>query len=257
MESVKTSASATSKNASRAGKLLPTSGGSHCDLGWKVGGIGFMPTKGKTANAPLFGPVSRKTLLVRAIKNRLRYGRHAPKPNEVIWVPISKNLCAFKGSDGNRRTTGQVLQGHWPWPVVNVLQIPKIAACLAHWEKGVSWEESGIIELMRQTAEKRGRADSCRTLAEIRSRYELLDSIYDQVKRTGRLDPPLANHWNSRCLLDGILFHIDGEGSPIFGEGGCHRLAMALSLGHEFVPAVLGLVHPNAIGSLKIYRRLP
>ena len=48
--------------------------------------------------------------------------------------------------------------------------------------------------------------------------------------------------------------HIDRQGKPIFGLGGNHRLAIALTVGLRSFPAQLGVIHPNALPKLDIYR---
>jgi hypothetical protein len=193
---------------------------------------------------------------MRALSNRLKYGKDCPKPNEIIWVPVSRNLQAFKGLNGNRRLTGEVRGGDWHWEIISALQIPKVAECLQHWENGVPWEETGILDHLLAKIERQKQVDNCRTIWELKARYEQLDTIFSEVKRRGRLDPPNLRHWSCASLVDGILFHIDKTGAPIFGAGGCHRLAMAIALGHSVAPAIVGVVHPAGIGHLARYRRL-
>lgn len=95
----------------------------------------------------------------------------------------------------------------------SIYELDKIKYCLQHFVDGVSWH---LLPVEKAQPE----------------RYELLDRIYAEAKSTGKFQ---------RCE-NNILVHLR-NGEPFFGEGGYHRLAIALILGLKSVPADVGLIY--------------
>ena len=100
---------------------------------------------------------------------------------------------------------------------------------------------------------EKGVHDNCKTLSDVKERYARLDKIFEQVKEEGQLRPA-GLPYSKEHLTNGIIVHFDGEGTPLFGLGGCHRLAMAVVLDLPRVPVLMGMVHPRGAHKIETYR---
>ncbi len=192
------------------------------------------------------------------VANLLRYGTLAPRVSERIWIdPLA---CAGALADGvELGRSGRVVGGDWDLAPLPLVDVPHIRMCLAHWRDGVPWERTGAYEeLLRAIEEDGGSHGGCSTLADVVRRYERLDELLEEVRGAGGLAPRSeigGPHWRER---GGILMHVGRGGVPIFnGWGGCHRLAIALHLKLDLVPAQLGMVHPAGIDALPALRTPP
>ncbi|KPQ01931.1 hypothetical protein [Marinobacter sp. HL-58] len=185
-------------------------------------------------------------------KNRKQYGDMAPKFAELLWVPTDSIDYSVKV--GSSKDSARVVQD---WPdqlVVPVRELPSIKACLAHWQDGVAWEETGIFQQMLKKIDEKGKVDRLRNLDDIKSRYQSVDELYRQVALSRRLSPRSELIPGNFREEGGILIHIGPSGTPFFGKKGHHRLAIALALKLEYVPVQLGVVHISAIKSLEAFR---
>lgn len=187
--------------------------------------------------------------------NRYKFGDNAPKYCERIWVSLNKDLITI-GKGPHYR--GKVID-QWPPDLVDnvntkISEIEPIKSCLLHWEKGVEWKDKILIERMVGLIEKRGEVDGCKSKDDIMRRYEKLDIIYNNIKREKRIKTRKELFKYNFREYGGINFHIGPNGKPYFGQIGQHRVAIALALGIEKIPAELGGVHINGIEMLKLYR---
>ncbi len=132
--------------------------------------------------------------------------------------------------------------------------LPKFAYCMRHWQDGLSWEESGAYDHIENLMESQNSVDGCRTRSDIIKRFEMLDAIFEAVRKAGELTA--AGKLPNAIFREygGVLVHIDRNGAPLFGLGGFHRLAIAKILKFPSFPAQIGLVHPDAIDMLEKYR---
>ena len=189
------------------------------------------------------------------VSNRWKYGWHAPVYSERLWVCTSevKRASSLKF---RRLHSGQVKAFAGPSKDKSVFDVPKIAMCLSHWQDGVPWDETGIIDYMLEkiARSKYGIVDGVRNYDEVVGRYDELDRVFDTVVREGRLRTRKELSRKAVREEGGIIIHIDASGEPIFGHGGHHRLAIAISAGLERFPALVGMVHPEALGHLPRYR---
>lgn len=181
--------------------------------------------------------------------NRLRHGRQAPRFAERLWVDPRRVKHVIGGPAGSH--SGRVVSGNWDTAAAPIWSMPKYAACVEHWTRGVPWERTGIYDLMLRLINEKGQVDGCRTLADVIARYERLDGIFDQVQADGRMRTfeEITGRRRGRYGREdhGILIHVDRSGSPVHGRGGTHRLAIATVLGLPTVPARVGLIHPSAL----------
>jgi hypothetical protein len=188
----------------------------------------------------------------RDLFNVVRYGRDAPKTDELLWVDpaaITRTLHAFRARSAKVVTA-------WPptevWPLADHVHVQ---FAMAHWRDGQPWEATGVYEYMQERIERRGRQDGCRTMDDVVRRYAHLDEVFETVARERRL--------RTRAELDpaahredgGIFVHIAPDGEPIIGESGKHRLTIAQLLELPIIPVRVGLVHRDAIRLLPAMRR--
>jgi hypothetical protein len=199
-------------------------------------------------------PVRRARDRGRWLANVIRFGRAAPRPNERVWVDPSKVRYALGGLPVR---SGRVVD---EWPPVDPVPFEEhvhVAFALAHWRDGLSWEETGAYDYMLEQIRRRGRQDGCFDLADVQRRYQLLDELFETVRRERRL--------RTRSELDptvndedgGILVHVGPDGEPAIGDSGKHRLTIAKLVGLTVVPARIGYVHRDAIRLLPDLRRAP
>jgi len=192
--------------------------------------------------------------VLRNIKNRLAYGRHAPWHSQRIYVDATR--CTHHLPPGERpysymprRLSGIVVGGDWDRRVKPIDQSPKVGFCLLHWRSGISWEETGCYEYSMAIIEKEGVLDGMRSLDEVKERYIRLDEIFERVKKERRLlnASELGTARGKNREDHGIMIHLDRKGNPVFGDSGCHRMAMAVVLGLTCIPAKVGIVHEEFI----------
>lgn len=118
----------------------------------------------------------------------------------------------------------------------------KISACIARYEGGKTWEETGVIESSLEYIEESGNPlDGCSTLGDLVLRYENLDRLFDFLAGGGPLYSVAGN--------DAIV-HIGQDGQVYFGGGAHHRTAMAWILDIH-IPVRPFLIHEKGQFKLK------
>lgn len=182
-----------------------------------------------------------------------RYGVRAPRCAARIWIdPLACRQVVVGGLDVGRRRSGRVVGGDWA--LAQLSSIEKLRMAETHWGTGASWEEVGAYEYMQQRLSELGRRDGVRSMDDIVRRYDHLDQIFEVVKREGRLRPRSELPGPSHRETNGVYIHVGHDGAPVFGNGGCHRLAMARVLALPLIPAQLGMVHPDALSTWRALR---
>lgn len=250
-------------------------------------GVGEEKESARAGRHDLWGRIKRyrKRLIpyARNLYNGTRYGRMAPKADEIVWVLPQRELRALHPAAVERmcglpirQASGFVVASRWPDDAAFVIQGPPPAPSwrdeskdllsweetvklrfhfsVEHWVRGVPWGETGALDLMEERLRLNRSVDSCRNMHDARRRYEILDSVFEQVKREGRMrlksgaDP--GKRWGG---YEGIM-HIGPGGEPFFGGFSNHRLAMAFILQVPY-PARIGCVHVSAIPLLHEFRK--
>ena len=178
----------------------------------------------------------------------------SPQRGELIYVPTHEVKLFVVGSDGRRKEAGHLSDPNWQPVVAPIHLFPKIQSCIDHWKHGVPWSCTFAYQRMLWQIQQKGVQDDCRNLRDVIERYERLDEIFEQVAREGQLRPA-GSAFSSEHLRSGIILHFDRSAQPLFGLGGCHRLAMALVLDLPEIPALLGRVHPAAAKAIDRFRR--
>ncbi len=199
-------------------------------------------------------------LFQRDLYNKLKYGLKAPIIHERIWVDPKDVKTMLKPSEVKRITglTRKYASGFViDWDEVErtrpVKGEFKFQYCVKHWVEGVSWEELGVIEFLKKNSKKHRR----KTEEELIERFKMLDEAFEEIKKEGRLKTMKELNPDNYREYDGILIHIGKDGEPFFGSCGNHRLAMAIILGFEKIPAWIGLVDKDSIKYLDMYREPP
>ena len=100
-----------------------------------------------------------------------QFGNIAPRYGERIWVET--NSCTMSTERVfSRRKSGMVMDGNWDAHRTPLVELPKIAYCLRHWQEGLSWEEAGAYKYMLHLIQKSGRVDGLKTIDQILARYD-------------------------------------------------------------------------------------
>lgn len=197
--------------------------------------------------------VPRSVGVLRDGWNRLYWGPGAPRFAERIHV--DPRACRDSLRLGSQTvSSGRVVRDAGRFSAVRpTREEPLIAGCLRHWVKGVDWDGTGLPELVAEQVRANGVQDRCRSVADVRARYQRLDGLFDAVRDEGRLKCRTElGGWRE---MGGILIHVGADGRLYFGGNGNHRLALALALGLESIPAQLGTIHVDALEQLPDLRR--
>lgn len=186
---------------------------------------------------------------LRSLHNKLRYGADAPIPNERLWIKPA--LVTHRYRRPNRtdqqigsRYSGAVMAGDWDLDKRKLRLSAKYRACLRHFKKDLSWEDTGIYDFSMRRIARDGQIDGLTTLADVKARYKAIDDIMATIKSEGQLrnaDP------SPKYERNGILIHIDREGQPLFGNEGFHRIALSRLANLAIIPVRLGVIHPSAL----------
>lgn len=188
----------------------------------------------------------------RDLFNILRYGPHAPRFQERIWVNPA-DVREFIPREEIKRVTGMnrsdssglVIDWDQVRDVRPVAEDFRMAYCFGHWRDGKSWEELGVYDYMLQT-KKYGHL----TLDDMATRYAELDRTFQEIRQEGRLKTRDEINSGNFREQDGILIHIGDDGTPFFGGLGYHRLAIAKILEFDSIPACIGVVGNKALDRL-------
>lgn len=179
------------------------------------------------------------------IPNFVRFGPGAPKAGQRIYInPGCVHNWVFLFS---RRDTGKVIDGDWDNAVVPLTEIPKIRIVHRRIREGLSWQEAGAYDNLMQRIQDLGPRDGCSDLEDVKARYDRVDALIEHLAKGGRF--LTSAEMGAYREFGGVYIHVGRNGEPIFGGGGCHRLAIAQGLGLERIPAQVGVVHRRAVTS--------
>jgi hypothetical protein len=191
----------------------------------------------------------KKDIGLRILGNKVRFGTDAPRPNQLFVLPptlITENHTpgTLQQPSLGARYSGQVRGGTWDLPRGPLTKTPKYQACLRHFLDGVSWKDTGIYDRLEARIAKHGEVDQCRSRADIIARYDALDRLWDATTKSDQLMAHLTRVTRAK---DGVLVHIDRNGTPLFANQGFHRLAIAKIAQLKRITVVLGRTHDHAI----------
>lgn len=180
----------------------------------------------------------------------------APRSAQLIWVSTRSitNVLPQSTDELGRAVgyrvfmprdiyTGRVIGGDWDLVTEELNSLHKFNCCVQHFGDKVPWDETDLYQLHLKRLQFDGFHPKGNSAQQILERYKALDDLYQDVKKKGRLSTQSEISKYGFREDGGIYIHIDRNGSPIFGGGGIHRLAIAKILNLEIVPAQLGVIH--------------
>lgn len=183
----------------------------------------------------------------RNLYNRMKYGKHAPKYGEKIWIDPNHDDI-FKGKSGPRydyKDSAKVFNDLWfinqdlSMSNTNMMKI-----CQRHWIEGLSWKDSGAYDWMFRAIKVKGAIDGYSNEQGVLKRYALLDEIFNDIR--------INRQFNKEFQPN---IHLGPNGKLYFGHGGGkHRLCIAYILKVPF-QARIGCVHVSAISRLNELRK--
>jgi hypothetical protein len=131
-------------------------------------------------------------------------------------------------------------------PVMDALGgVPRF--CRLRVVDGVSWEASGELERVisdRHAKQKPSDPSDSSFKTFWHKRYDLLDSIIEEVRTTRRIRPQKELRARSFRERGGIGILINAQGNFVLCDGH-HRFGIALALGLKSIPVSVVSVHPQ------------
>jgi len=177
----------------------------------------------------------------------LKHRAEVPAYREVIHVKPDAIHLRLKQDEILRlikrihRLNGCVVDGEWDTHAESESYKFKQQAINERFNKGKSWESTGIFQYQQRNSEKVTNSIN----DTLKKRYNRLDEIYQEIKKTGKLSSKEEHLITVSVGRHGQLIHV-GQGA--------HRLAIARNLKLPKIPVVIGNVHPEGIPYLKNYR---
>ncbi len=172
----------------------------------------------------------RLSLIIRNCVNLIQYGANAPLVWERIYVSLAEVTTVILPSDMfHRNETAKVMGGGWDCSVRPLSQHPEYQEICAYFVEG--------------EGQKIKRPETSRWYDHI--------ALYEHLKAGGEFKTrQQLGQAKSQKERGGVYIHIGRNGNPIFGgNAGNHRLAIALLLNLKCIPALLGVVHLDAVKS--------
>lgn len=184
------------------------------------------------------------------LRQVLAHGGRAPRRYQLLQVDTVACRTALVAGLPTA-VSGQVRAGDWDLATRPLEEVDHIAFALAHWRDGVPWEETGAYADMLRLIDSRGGShQGAATVEDVARRYARLDETFERVRMENRLRTRRELGAPGVREQGGVLIHVGRDGQPVYnGWSGCHRLAMAIALDLPSVPAVIGVVHPDALDS--------
>lgn len=199
----------------------------------------------------------RRRAYTRDLSNLCRYGPHAPRYGERLWIdPCEVGGNPFPKIEGYlKHDTGRIVK-EWPEAIPDITDNCNFSEALTHWRDGLSWEECGRLPRWRAELETGRQPYGCSTEDDLLARLDAWDRMFDSVKADGALLPRTAISRSAFREVGGIGIHVGPNGQLYKGRDGHHRFAAALAAGLEVIPVVVGVVHQTAISRLPDMRRV-
>jgi len=189
------------------------------------------------------------SVLIKDFINYISHGSSAPKYAELVFIDPAKITKVLNEECSlNRKDTGAVYAGNWDIGSYEFDDLKKYQICKKHFEGSLSWGEAGGIENMNLLFKTHSKPDRCESLDDVDKRYLELDNIYSFLKKGGAFKTRKELHGNLWFReKGGVYVHFDRDGHPIFGGGGCHRLAIAKILNLPCIPIQVGVIHTDGV----------
>ena len=193
----------------------------------------------------------------RDLTNKLKYGKHAPKHLETIWINpqqvdsfIPKEEILRVTGKSRKEASGCVVEWTNVSKIIPLENDFRYRYAFERWRDGKSWEDIGVYEYMKNETKKY----KDMTRAQLEERYRNFDLLFEEVKNDGRLKPRTEVEPTAFREENGILIHIGEAGNLYFGGVGFHRFSIAKVLKFNTIPACIGIVAKSSIKHLHNYR---
>lgn len=129
----------------------------------------------------------------------------------------------------------------------------KFRACHDHWVHGISWESTGVIDLLTWLIDlRKSNVDGCISRGDLIRRYKQLDNIFNTIQENGKFEKQRDRKY-FRAMGEPMV-NIGPDNSLFWGQGGQHRFAISHILNVPFF-AQIGTVHVDGFGKLNEIRK--
>ena len=168
---------------------------------------------------------------------RLRGYRAIADPFKLVLASPDQ-ITRYSSAFGKWESVGLIAGGNWDKEASPLKEMMKYQAIKQRFEKGLSWEETGIIDYHyeRLSNSDRDSVDGCSSRSEYRQWYSEIDRLYNDIRDNGY---DLEKH----SPTDSIAVHIGRDGELIFAGSGCHRLCICKMLDINKIPVWIRARH--------------
>jgi hypothetical protein len=210
-----------------------------------------MTMAGVLARSPrhLSGPLEQRAVLPRDVMNRVRLGHAGPLFAEPLRTdPRSLRLLKRRVHQSD---SAQIIGGDWDSGTTSDPRDERVFSSLhSHFVNGTSWEETGAIDRLWAWTSKHPGLDGYFTRDDIVKRYEGLDRMFETLAREERMRWQHELPGPSFREYGSLIVSITRDGTPVTTkESGNHRLAMAILLDLEAIPAQIGRIHSDSLAN--------
>ena len=220
------------------------------------------------ANAGDASRPNRMHIWLLDLRNRLRYGKNAPRFAELIFVNPRACLVSNTAFKRGQLYSGTVID-YWPYrdedlvPALSVEDLPVASAVvgilqssLKHWRNGAPWEETWNYKRIAAQIAAHGEfwLNQLYSMDELNERCRTLDALFERVSTERKLCVRSEYAPNSFRQEDTTMIHVGPKGTLVVAGLGLHRFAMALAAGLSRMPAQIGCVHRDALDHLPALR---
>ena len=167
-------------------------------------------------------------------------------PCSVRWVDPCRITHSLLESAPTYPQWGRVVDGPWDRETERFADRPVVRAIRQHFEAGVPWDETALVEAYIGQLERFGNAWEYTSWGDFETRGAEINALYDSLsthgyQRAGQLDPSVDDSVAS--LIAEINVDIGRDGELLWRGYGQHRLAIAQLLGIDSVPVVVNRRH--------------
>jgi len=164
------------------------------------------------------------------LKRRLDGYSAIADPFKIVYVS-PKNINYYTSEFGKWESVGKICSGNWDKEATPVEDMMKFRAVRQHFQRGVDWEDTGIIDYhcQRLAESDRTTVDGCSSRNGYIQWYKEIDSLYENIKEYG------YNH-EKHSSTNYIAVHVGRNGELLFAGSGCHRLSICKILDIDEIP---------------------
>lgn len=160
-----------------------------------------------------------------------------PDPYKIAYVSPDE-ITRYASEFGKWESVGLVTNGDWDKRATPIDNMMKYRAVQKHFQEGMTWERTGIIDYHCQRLAKLDKesVDGCSNRSEYRQWYEEIDQLYNNIKYNGYDE-------NKHSSTNYVAIHIGRGGELLFAGSGCHRLSICKILDVEEIPVWIRARH--------------